>query len=56
VADLWLAIVVTSAIGGLVGYVFARKTGRDAAVWTAVGIVLNVIILAIIPMLRPRRS
>ena len=44
-ADLWLAYVITSAIFGLVGYVFAKKTGRNPAIWVTLGVVLNVFAL-----------
>jgi hypothetical protein len=55
-ADLWLVFVVTGAISGLAGYVFARKTGRNPAVWTAVGIILNILVLVVLPMFKSRRS
>jgi len=53
-ADLWLALVVTSAICGLIGYVFAKKTNRNPVVWMVVGIVLNVLVLAVLSMLKSK--
>lgn len=55
-ADLWLALVVTSAICGTIGYAFAKKTGRNPAVWVALGIVLNVFVLIFLPKVKTRRS
>jgi hypothetical protein len=46
--DLWLVLVVTSAICGVAGYVYAKKTGRDPLVWTLVGIVLNIFVVAVL--------
>ena len=40
-ADLWLAVVLSSAIFGYVGYVFAIRTGRNRLLWTSLGVVLN---------------
>jgi ABC-type uncharacterized transport system permease subunit len=54
-SDLWLAIVVTSAICGFVGYLFAMKTGRNPVVWAVLGVVLNVIALAVFSMAGSRR-
>lgn len=42
-ADLWLAVVVSSAICGYVGYIFATRTGRNQFLWTALGVFLNVL-------------
>jgi hypothetical protein len=53
--DLWLAIVVTSAICGTVGYLFAKKTGRNRVLWCALGVCLNVFGLAILSLVNSRR-
>ena len=55
VADLWLVIVLTSAVCGVVGYVFAKKTGRNPVVWTTAGVVLNVVALLVLAMVGSRR-
>ena len=47
-ADLWLAFLVTSAICGFTGYLFAVKTGRNQLLWTAIGVFLNVFCLALL--------
>lgn len=52
--DIWLAAVVTSAICGLVGYLFAKKTGRSPILWVTLGIVFNVFGLALLSMMNPR--
>lgn len=54
-ADLWLALVVTSAICGGLGYAFARKTGRNPVLWVALGIVCNVFIIIFLPRTRRLR-
>jgi ABC-type uncharacterized transport system permease subunit len=54
-ADLWFAIIATSAICGLVGYLFAVKTGRNPIVWVALGVVLNVFSLGILSAVNSRR-
>jgi xanthine/uracil permease len=46
--DLWLVLVVTSAICGIAGYVYAKKTGRNPELWAILGVVLNVIAVAIL--------
>lgn len=46
-ADLWLAVVVSSAICGYVGYLFATHTGRNPLLWTALGVFLNVFGMAL---------
>jgi hypothetical protein len=48
--DLWLVIVVTSAICGIAGYIFAKKTGRDPKLWLALGVFLNVLVIALLSM------
>jgi hypothetical protein len=55
-ADLWLILVVTSAICGLAGYVFAKKTGRNPALWVTIGIVFNIIALVILMAVGGRRK
>jgi len=55
-ADLWLAIIVTSAICGFVGYLFAVKTGRNPTLWAALGIVLNVFALVVLSAVKSRRA
>lgn len=54
-ADLWLAIVISCAICGYVGYVFAIRTGRNPLIWTGLGVALNVFGLAMYARKRPRR-
>jgi drug/metabolite transporter (DMT)-like permease len=54
-AELWLALVVTSAICGALGYAFAKKTGRNPAVWIVLGIVCNVFVLVFLPRVKRRR-
>jgi hypothetical protein len=46
--DLWLVLLVTSAICGVVGYLYAKKTGRNPGLWAALGVVLNVVVVAIL--------
>jgi uncharacterized protein (DUF983 family) len=48
VDDLWLVIVVTSAVCGIAGYIFAKKTGRNPALWVSLGVFLNVIVLVLL--------
>ena len=55
-ADLWLPYVVTSVIFGLVGYVFAKKTGRNPVLWVVLGVILNVFALGLISMKSTRRG
>lgn len=52
VDNLWLVIVVTSAVCGVAGYAFAKKTGRNAMLWSFLGVFLNVIILALLSIRR----
>jgi hypothetical protein len=54
--DLWLAVVVTSAMCGLVGYLFATKTGRNPILWVMLGMVFNVFGLAFLSMMNSRRK
>ena len=42
-ADLWLAIVMSSAVCGFCGYVYASKTGRNLGLWTTLGVLLNIL-------------
>jgi hypothetical protein len=51
-ADLLLFILFTSALCGKIGYLYARRTGRNHLRWAAIGIVLNIFVLALI--CRPR--
>lgn len=53
-ADLWLVLVLTSAIFGLIGYAFAKKSGRNPVVWAALGVILNFFVLMILPKLKRR--
>ena len=46
--DLLFFILVTSALCGKIGYLYARRTGRNHFRWAAIGIVLNVFALALI--------
>lgn len=46
--NIWLVIVVTSAICGIAGYIFAKKTGRNPKLWATLGVFLNVIVLALL--------
>ena len=46
--NLWLIIVVTSAVFGIAGYIFAKKTGRDPRVWVVLGVFLNFVVLALL--------
>jgi uncharacterized membrane protein len=46
-ADFWLGLVISTAICGFIGYVFATKTGWNAVLWTAVGVILNLFGLAV---------
>jgi len=50
--DLLLFILITSALCGKIGYLYARRTGRNHFRWAAIGIVLNIFALAFI--CRPR--
>jgi uncharacterized membrane protein YfcA len=50
--DLLLFILITSALCGKIGYLYARRTGRNHLRWAAIGIVLNIFALALI--CRPR--
>lgn len=54
-ADLWLAVVLSSAICGYVGYLYASRTGRNPAVWTVLGVALNVFGLALYSRKKVRR-
>ena len=51
-ADIWLSIVITSAICGVIAYQYARNTGRNPYLWTALGAVFNLLGMALI--CRPR--
>lgn len=53
-ADLWMALVVTSGICGVLGYGYAKCTGRSPFVWAAIGILLNLLGMAIICRRRVR--
>jgi len=55
-ADIWLAYVVTSAICGFVGYVFAKNTGRNPVIWIMLGVVLNVFAIVLLSMKDSRRG
>ena len=50
--DLLLFFLVTSALCGKIGYLYARRTGRNHFRWAAIGVVLNIFALAFI--CRPR--
>jgi ABC-type uncharacterized transport system permease subunit len=54
-ADLWLAIVVSSAICAYIGYLFAIRTGRNPALWTWLGVALNILGLSLYSRKRMRR-
>jgi hypothetical protein len=53
---LWMEVVVSSILCGLVGYVFAKKTGRNPALSVAVGVILNVFGLVVISFLGSQRQ
>jgi hypothetical protein len=57
-AELWLGMVISTAICGFIGYAFARKTGRNPVFWTVLGGVLNLfgLVLCSKPSFRRRRS
>ena len=44
--DLWLSIVLTCVIFGYAGNFFAKKTGRNTVLWTFLGVLFNILILA----------
>ncbi len=44
---LWLTLVLTSVVFGYAGNFYAKKTGRDPVRWTILGVVLNVLVLAV---------
>ena len=46
-ADLWLAIIVSSALCGYFGYLVAIRTRRSPVLWTVLGVALNVFGLAL---------
>jgi hypothetical protein len=50
--DLLFFILITSTLCGKIGYLYARRTGRNHLRWAAIGIVLNIFALAFI--CRPR--
>ena len=54
--DIWLVLVVTSAICGTVGYLFAAKTGRNPVLWVMLGVVFNVFGLALLSLVNSRRK
>jgi hypothetical protein len=54
--DIWLVLVVTSAICGTVGYLFATKTGKNRVLWVMLGVVFNVFGLALLSMVNSRRK
>jgi drug/metabolite transporter (DMT)-like permease len=41
--DVWILAALLSALAGGAGYLFARRTGRNPALWAALGILLNVV-------------
>ena len=44
--DIWLSIVITSAVFGLISYKYARHTGRNPRAWAILGIAFNLLALA----------
>lgn len=52
-ADIWLSIIITSVICGLIAHQYARNTGRNVYIWTALGVLFNLAGMAYI--CRPRR-
>jgi hypothetical protein len=54
--SLWLVIVVTSAIFGIAGYVYAKKTGRNPTLWLLLGVILNVLVVAFLSLRGTNRS
>lgn len=57
-ANLWLAMVLSTAICGFIGYLFATTTDRNPILWTMLGGVLNLLGLVLLsrPVPRQRRS
>jgi hypothetical protein len=55
-ADLWMAIVVSSAVCGLFGYGIARGRGRNAFRGALAGIVFNLVGLALYSKWKSRRA
>ena len=45
-ADLWYVIVVTSAICGMVAYMYAKNTGRNERRWAVLGVAFNLLAVA----------
>jgi hypothetical protein len=54
--SLWLVIVATSAIFGIAGYVYAKKTGRNPTLWLVLGVVLNILVVAFLSLRGGNRS
>jgi hypothetical protein len=55
-ADLLFFVLITSALCGKIGYLYAMRTGRRPLHWAAIGIVLNIFVLAFICRPRYRRA
>jgi hypothetical protein len=55
-ADLWMAIVVSSAVCGLFGYGIARGRGRNAFRGALAGIAFNLVGLALYSKWKSRRA
>jgi len=51
-----LVIVATSAIFGIAGYVYAKKTGRNPTLWLVLGVVLNILVVAFLSLRGGNRS
>ena len=46
VSDLWLVLVLACVIFGYAGNFFAKKTGRNTVLWTLLGVLISILILA----------
>jgi len=53
--DFWFVLVVTSAICGLIGHAYAKRTGRNPRLWTVLGVVFNLFGMAYVCRPRSRR-
>jgi hypothetical protein len=53
-ADFWLMLVVTSAVFGAAGYLFAKKTNRVTWHWICYGVLLNFLVLLLMAVVGPK--
>jgi hypothetical protein len=53
-ADLWLTLVVTSAVFAAAGYFFATKTGRTPWHWALYGLIFNILVLVLMAVVGPK--